>query len=209
MKHKMLVMGLAAIFAVTGMASAQNLLSNGDFELDNGVDPLVAADWVTWGGWWMNREVSGSWPGSVETDNHHLAIGAEGGYGAGAHQDISVADDGSYYKLETQAMLDAWWLNSGYLKLEFYDATGTNMLGFAESAHFSQPNYDVGLPVAVYSVVGQAPAGTEIVRGILGTYGEGGTARFDYASVQVVPEPATLGLLGLSGLALWIVRRRR
>ena len=208
MKNKLLVMGLAAVFAMTGMTSAQNLLSNGDMELDNGSDPLVAASWTTWGGWWMNREVNGAYPGSVAENDHHLAIGAAGGYGAGAHQDISVADDGATYQLRVDAMLDAWWLNSGYLKLEFFDAS-TNLIGFAESTHFSQPNYDVGLPLQMYYLNAVAPAGTEIVRPILGTYGEGGTARFDNAVLEVVPEPATLGLLGLSGLALWIVRRRR
>lgn len=201
-------MGLAVVFAMTGMSSAQNLLSNGDFELDDGVDPLAAQDWTeTHSGGWDNREVSGSWPGSVETTNHHFALGNAGGFGATIHQDVA-GTPGLIYQLRAQSMIDAWWWANGYLNLEFLDAGGVALPGSNESGHWNPGGYDVGIPVTGYSVTLLAPAGTVTVRSSLGSYGEGGTVRFDNAVLEVVPEPATLGLLGLSGLALWIVRRR-
>ncbi len=188
---------------VAGFAQA-NLIINGDFSLDDGIDPTVALGWnVFHSGGWANRETSGSFP---DPNDYHMAIGNAGGYGAFIWQDVAVADDGSTYTLSADAMLDPWWLNSLYIKLEFYDA-GENLLGELESPHFSQPDYDVGLPLANYSVSGVAPAGTEIVRSMLGTYGEGGTARFDNA--VLVPEPGSVGLLLLGSAVLVGHRARR
>ncbi|MCE5185579.1 MAG: PEP-CTERM sorting domain-containing protein [Planctomycetaceae bacterium] len=197
------VLMFAALLAVAGIASA-NMLTNGDFALGSGgtTDPDNAA--LAWSqynssGGWNNRETAGN----PVAGDYLIAIGAAGGYGAFAWQDVAVADNGATYTLSADASLDKWWLNSGYLKIEFYDAGGTdpiNMIGSAESAHFSQPGYDQGLPWANYSITGTAPAGTALVRVMLGTWGEGGTARFDNA--VLVPEPITLVLLGLGGLAL-------
>ncbi len=208
MRNKLLVIGLAAAFAMTGIASA-NLLSNGDFELgeNDPVDPtqpndLNPVDWTEdHSGGWSNREINGAMP-----DGYSYALGNAGGYGAEASQDVAVADDGSWYKLSVDSALDAWWMNSGYLKLEFYDA-GATLLKEEESAHWTQPGYDTGLPNTNYDLFSAAPAGTAYVTAILGSWGEGGTARFDNAVLEVVPEPATLGLLGLSGLVLYVRRR--
>jgi hypothetical protein len=196
------VLLILALLAVSGIASA-NLLSNGDFALgSNGTtDPdNVALAWSQYNssGGWNNRETNGN---PVPGD-YLMAIGAAGGYGAFAWQDVA-GTAGATYQLTADSALDAWWKNAGYLKLEFYDAGGTdpvNMIGSAESAHWQQPGYDTGLPWANYSISGVAPVGTATVRAMLGTWGEGGTARFDNA--VLVPEPATMLLLGLGGLLL-------
>lgn len=195
------------LMCVVGVSANANLLVNGDFELgSNGTTAPdnVALNWSQYNssGGWNNRETTGN----PVPDNYLIAIGAAGGYGAFAWQDVAVADDGAQYQLSADASLDAWWLNNLYLKLEFYDAGMANMIGFSESAHHGQPGYDAGLPWANYSVSGMAPAGTAVVRVMLGTWGEGGTARFDNAVLEVIPEPATLMLLGLGAMAL---RRRR
>lgn len=205
------VLVLSALLALAGAVNA-NLLVNGDFAL--GSDGTTAADTVALGweqynssGGWNNRETTGN----IVPDNYLIAIGAGGGYGAFAWQNVAVADDGAMYKLSADASLDAWWLNNLYLKIEFYNADGmdpANMIGFAESAHHGQPSYDAGLPWAGYSVSGIAPAGTAVVRVMLGTWGEGGTARFDNAVLEVVPEPATLMLLGLGAAVARLYRRR-
>ena len=210
MKYKLLVMGLAAVFAVTGMASAQNLLSNGDFELGEN-DPADATqpndlnpvDWTEdHSGGWSNREINGQMP-----DGYSYALGNAGGFGATASQ-IVPATAGEFYQLRAQSLVDAWWWANGYLSLEFLDIGGNVLAGSDESDHWNPGGYDVGIPLTSYSVTLLAPAGTVEVKAALGAYGEGGTVRFDNAVLEVVPEPATLGLLGLSGLALWIVRRR-
>jgi hypothetical protein len=196
------VLVLAAMLCTS--ANAANLLINGDFALgSNGTTAPdnVALGWSTWNssGGWNNRETAQN---PVPGD-YLFAIGAGGGYGAGVYQDVA-ATVGTNYTLTADSALDNWWMNHGYLKLEFWDAGNVNMVGFAESAHWGQPGYDLGLPWANYSISGVAPAGTVTVRAALASWGEGGTARFDNA--VLTPEPATLAILGLGGLLL---RRRK
>ena len=206
---KLMVMGLAAVFAMTGMVSAQNLLSNGDFELGEN-DPLDATqpntlnpvDWTEdHSGGWSNREINPQMP-----DGNSYAMGNAGGWGATVYQ-IVPATAGTEYQLSADTLIDAWWYSYSYLALDFLDAGGIS-LGVFESAHIDPGGYDVGTALTTDSVAAIAPAGTVEVKAALGGYGEGGTVRYDNASLEVIPEPATLGLLGLSGLALWFVRRR-
>jgi hypothetical protein len=196
------------LLLVFGVSAQANMLTNGDFALgsDGTTAPNNAA--LAWSqynssGGWNNRETSGN---PVPGD-YLMAIGAAGGYGAFAWQDVA-GTAGTTYKLSADSSLDNWWKNAGYLKIEFYDAGGTNpvnLVGFAESAHWAQAGYDTGLPWANYSITGTAPAGTATVRAMLGTWGEGGTARFDNA--VLIPEPATMILLGLGSLAM--LRRKK
>jgi len=208
---------LTAVGLAAGAVNAQNLLSNGDFLLGqndpgdptqpNTLNPVGWTEVISGG--WSNRELNNN--GTYgDANNYHYAMGNAGGYGNIAYQDVTVADNGSTFQLTADSALDAWWKNSGYIKLEFYNAGATTLLGQVESTHWGQPNYDVGVPWANYSVAGFAPAGTEVVRASLGTYGEGGTARFDNAVLAtVVPEPGTAALVALGAATLFGYRSRR
>jgi hypothetical protein len=194
MKNKLLtIVGVIALFAMTGIASAQsNLVFNGDFSLE-GTNSQHALGWTEYNSagiptGWVNRETNADW---VDSLDFHYAMGFYGGYGAYVYQDVSitatnVAQD---YVMSCEASLDAWWMNSFYFKLEFYDSAvdtngvPTNMIAEAESTHVTQPDYDIGVAHASYTLQGQAPAGTAFIRVLLGSYGEGGTARFDDAAL--------------------------
>lgn len=182
------------LFLTVAISAHANLLSNGDFELgSNGTTAPdnVALDWNQYNSseGWNNRETQGN----PVPDNYLIAIGAARGYGAYAYQDVPGSAR-TIYIFTADAALDTWWRNSLYLKIEFYDAGGTapeNMVGFVESPHYGQPGYDTGLPWANYRLEGVAPAGTALVRVMLGTWGEGGTARFDNAVLEKGAPKAT------------------
>ena len=110
--------------------------------------------------------------------------------------------------------------NFAVYKLEFLDA-GFNFVGGSPVAGFnvfeSNP-LNASTPQNQWSLLGvggQAPAGTAFVQAVIvhvqlgdGAGGVlGGAVFFDDASVTLIPEPATLGLLATGVLLL--VRRRR
>jgi len=213
---------LPAILAMAGVAQA-NLLTNGDFTLDDGVDALNAADWTEYNnGGWVNREQSAN--GTYgDPLNFHYAIGNAGAINNGVFQNVVVPDDGATYELTVDAAMDEWWSPTGFLKIEFLDA-GAAIIGSQETL-FIANGFDaaVGQPWSPRSVIAVAPAGTASINAVLGGstdgsgtdpgnpdhYGNGGgTLRFDNADLSVVPEPASMALMGLGGLMVAGRRRR-
>ncbi|MBN2163075.1 MAG: hypothetical protein JXR25_14290 [Pontiellaceae bacterium] len=184
-KRRIAIFGFFTAVAMTGVASNQNLLLNGDFNEDDGVVSHNAAYWNEYNsnaGGWVNRETAANGTYGSST-NVHYAMGASGSHDAYVWQDVAVPDDGSSYVLSVDSGLDAWWKNSGYLRLEFYDAE-TNWLDEV-STLWEQANYDAGVPWAAYSVTNEAPLGTVLLRVVMGSTGEGGTARFDNAVLEI------------------------
>jgi hypothetical protein len=230
MKNKLLTtIALSAIFAMTGIASA-NLLINGDFESSialtdtNGAPTglFESADWEQWG--WNNgvsyitvdtwKDWSFVSPTNGGNGTKLLNTGNAWYDGGGGAFQTVAATAGQEYQLTVDSGAVDWWLPTGQMELIWLDST--NGLIGANSRYTVDPavygdNYDIAHPMENYSLTAVAPVGAEFVKVEFSSRmpgGIGGSITFDNANLEVVPEPATLGLLGLAGGALLIIRRR-
>lgn len=216
MRTRLLVaIGTIAVFALGGLANA-NLLTNGDFALgsDGTTAPdTVAFGWDEWnGGGWNNREANAFGIGG-DTNNYYKALGNSGRTDQGIFQ-VVPATEGLEYKASVDSGdPDGWWFANGDIKIDFM-AADDSILG-SSNEHWTHVAGDTPLPWANYSTTAVAPLGTTQIKVLLMNQGNdpenewayGGTMRFDNAVLEVVPEPATLGLFGVAGLMLWIRRK--
>ena len=209
------VLLLMAFMALASVASA-NLLVNGDFEAgtsdDNGFDGSGWTHW-SWGNGWSNREVkyndeTNGFQGGNGTWLLNVGDTSWGG-GGGAYQ-VLAATEGTTFQLTVESGADKWWLPTGYMSLIWLDSTDTE-IGNDSRTTVDPANYggvyDAEHPMESYTLVGTAPAGTASVKVEFSANNiEGGSVTFDNAVLEVVPEPATLVLLGLGG---FLFRSRR
>lgn len=195
MRTKLLaIVGVIAVFAMTGIASAQtNLLTNGTFTVE-GTDPLNAAGWLEVNnGGWVTREVNPGGPYG-DTNELHYAIGNSGGINNYVYQDVP-GTAGLSYQLTADGAMDDWWSPAAFLRLVFLDGIGTELS--TNQLDFVANGFDgaVAQPWTNRIITGVAPSGTVTVRAMLGGYtsyvnppgstvgDEGGTIRFDNAEL--------------------------
>ena len=193
------VMIVLALFAMTGIASA-NLLTNGDFETGD------ATGWFTWGAnaATYNATTQPTLP-LIDTTSATLWW-SDAGFGqmldASAGQTFTLSGKINVYEALA-------WRNAE-IKIEFWDGDGTYGVDNCLAWAVDYADYQTTLNTwQDYSVTLTAPAGTTKVKALL-VYSDwhatdmAGKAAFD--NVSLVPEPATLALLGLGGL---LIRRKK
>ena len=213
---KKLVLLVAAVCMAGGVSNAQNLLSNGDFNLPG--DGSTATGWTAWwwGNGWANTEISSPLPGpdgwgSPPPDTWHIAAGAAGGGGGGVYQ-IVPATAGSIYELSVWSGADDWWLPTGTMSMIWLDSLdaeiSNNTRNTVDPAVYGE-NYDIVHPWESYSLTATAPAGTTQVKVEFAGNNATGSIGFDLASLTLVPEPGTAALLALGSALLLGYRSRR
>lgn len=203
---------VCAVFALAGIASA-NLITNGDFEIagTNG----YAAGWEGWA-WgdspFNEHTVKGLTDGGNDTQLLNMGNGWYMG-GAGAFQTVA-ATAGLEYQLSVDSGAAAWWQPTGLMEMFWLDATNGVIGSVARltvDGEAGVPN-DTLQPMQTYVLSGYAPGGTESVKIEFSSRmpeGVGGAITFDNASLTVIPEPATIGLLGIAGAVMVGLRRMR
>ncbi len=219
MKKIIVLMSIVAV--ATGVANAQNLLLNGNFNDPASVaSPTSWSTWDTGSGSWENHEILSP---SVLTDTADGGSGAPNNTGIydftyqmtlgnntgsnweGVYQ-VVAGTAGLTYNLSVNAGAQGWWWPNGYINLDFLDGSG-NQLGQAQVVTTTGiSGYNVGVPYQSFSESAVAPNGTAQVKVELEEYG-GGSAWFDNAVLTVVPEPSTLAMLALGSVGIFGGRR--
>jgi hypothetical protein len=200
---KTIVVLLSAVVLTAGVANAQNLLLNGDFNSPNtGAWPDNWSGW-SWGSGWANHENNA---GVTYDGSYYIVAGGgnSGSGGGGFYQTVSAAG-GVTYSLSALSGADAWWLPYGEMRLFFLDASSTELGSVVQPtvdpAVYGQ-NYDMAHPWAPYSVTATAPAGTTQIKVEFAAPNGTGSVWFENAVLEAVPEPGTAGLLVLGSALL-------
>lgn len=209
--HRLQVLTIILSLSLAASAGAANLVVNGGFE-----DPVTSDGPPFVGFWEALNGGAGSSSGNSATlprtglQSLELSIVNTDNTFAGAFQDVAVVSgleytlSGWHTSLSSPLDLDA------EIRIEWRDSVGNTEVS-------RTPNLSP-VPTSVYSLfelTAEVPAGADTARLVYaiqtftGGPSNNGTVYVDDISFALVPEPSSLILLGVGGLALVLMRRRR
>ena len=202
MLKRLLYLGFLLIVVVAMPAQAVNLVTNGNFNTGD------TTGWWTYTGDPLNENIAVVNPGGYDGSPALEMYNATNSYSATVGQTLAITAGMSF--TESLVYADSEWGGSG-ITLWFYDVATPS--GTWDS-HVLDWNWNTiannwefpgdGTWKSFTSPTITAPAGT---LSVLFKLEQWGNSTIDYDNIVVTPEPATMLLLGLGGLAL--ARRRK
>jgi hypothetical protein len=197
MKKLTLIM---ALVASAGLANAVvNLVPNGDFEIAGG------ADWVFAGGGAVD-----TYPAAGGNGGGYGDMDSSGGWGVFVSEvnpttGLPLASLGLTAGDEYEFTFDMIDLGTGGalagMKMEGWDGVGSQ-------GNSGDVKFNATTSWETYTFLWTVPATSTGIKFVPLSV-DGGHVGFDNVGVDVIPEPATFGLLGLAGAALFVARRFR
>ena len=173
---------------LTSNANAQNLLTNGDFNLPN--SNASPSGWTTWayankrGNAWANRSNdTNGFDGSF-----YMQVGSNenGTSGAGVYQIIPGAP-GLSYDLSVESSAQAWWWPKAEMRLFFLDAASNILNEAISDVTENITAYDRGLAWSNYTLTAISPPGTAYIKVEFTSESGTGTVFFDKAVITGGP----------------------
>ena len=195
--------------AFCGVAQAQNELANPSFEdiaVPMDPDPIDPTDAANWNEFMSANGVSQrvtTMPRTGDANMELIVDGANGFAGVFQALDRAISPGAVVTVTGFHKSLDQPFNATRELKIEWMGAPQLRVDEFVIGPDYEQ-----------FSLTGQAPPGTTgaTITYAISTFGAGQTfanVNIDDFDVRIIPEPATIALVGLAAVGLIGIRRRR
>jgi len=196
---------LAVIYVGLLVAAQANVIINSSFE--NGDGTLAGiSDWSKWND--TSGELNTGWGQTYDGDDMVRLW-----WDSGLYQNFSVTPGWDYdvsVQTRTESFDQLQGGVQGNVSLEWYDSGSQKIGGNAYDYQFTSAQGDGAWVEAAGSATAPANAASGRLVVYVSNTGTGsGSAWFDSATVTAIPEPLSIGLLGLGLLMTWYVRKNR